>query len=162
MPLSALSNMQVDHCVPLKRIAPLLIKLVQEPAATVSALEPAAMPRELDIEINIAQGQHAREAGVTELGEPSLFTCPECHGTLLKLRDEHTLRFRYHTGHAFTADSLLSELTESIEQLLWNSVRPMEESVMLLRHFAGHLAKSGRQQDSEKYLHQRGPGSASC
>jgi two-component system, chemotaxis family, protein-glutamate methylesterase/glutaminase len=142
---------QVDHCVPLERIAPLLVRLTQEPIPTISEMESAAVPRELDVEIKIAQGEHARQAGVvTELGDPSLFTCPECHGTLIKLRDEHPIRFRCHTRHAFTADSLLSELTENIEQLLWTSVRSVE--VMLLRHLAQHLAKSGRNDEAEKYL----------
>ena len=86
------------------------------------------MPRELEIEIKIAQGQHARKAGVTELGDPSLFTCPDCHGTLVKLRDEHPFRFRCHTGHAYTADTLLLQLTERIEQQVWGSVRSIEES----------------------------------
>jgi two-component system chemotaxis response regulator CheB len=150
MPLSVLRNVQVDHCVSLERIAPLLVKLTQEPIPTINEMESAAVPRELDIEIKIAQGQHARQAGVTELGDPSLFTCPECHGTLLKLRDEHPIRFRCHTGHAFTADSLLSELTENIEQLLWTSVRSVEENVMLLRRLAEHLARSGRKELIER------------
>jgi len=154
MPLSALRNVRVDHCVPLEQIAPLLVKLTQERVPTIADMEPTAVPRELDIEIKIAQGQHAREAGVMKLGQPSLFTCPECHGTLLKLHDEHPLRFRCHTGHAYTADTLLSELTESIEQSLWSSVRSVEESAMLLRHLAEHLANSGRKEESEKYLRQ--------
>lgn len=152
MPLSALRNVRVDHCEPLLRIAPLLVRLTQEQLPAVGKSEPAAMPKELEIEVKIARGDHAREAGVRELGEPSLFTCPDCHGTLLKLRDEHPLRFRCHTGHAFTADSLLSELTESIEQQLWTSVRSLEESVMLLRHLAEHLTKGGRTDDAEKFL----------
>ena len=77
--------------------------------------------------------------GVTELGEPSIFTCPECHGTLLQLRDEHPLRYRCHTGHGYTADSLLAELTECIESTVWTSIRSIEESVMLMRHMAEHL-----------------------
>jgi two-component system, chemotaxis family, protein-glutamate methylesterase/glutaminase len=136
MPLSALRNVQVDHRVPLDRIAPLLVRLTQELIPTISEMEAAAVPRELDIEIKIAQGHHAREVGVTQLGEPSLFTCPECHGTLLKLRDEHPLRFRCHTGHAFTADSLLSGNYSPIgtrNQWVAGSYRPVRASRIAAR-----------------------------
>jgi two-component system chemotaxis response regulator CheB len=97
------------------------------------------MSKELEIEVNIACEEKARDAGVTELGEPSIFTCPECHGTLLQLRDEHPLRYRCHTGHGYTAESLLAELSESIESTVWTSIRSIEESVMLMRHIAKHL-----------------------
>jgi hypothetical protein len=39
-------------------------------------------------------------------------------------------------------------------QFLWSSVRSVEESVMLLRHVAEYLAKSGRKEEAEKYLRQ--------
>ena len=75
---------------------------------------------------------------VTSLGEPSVFTCPECHGTLLKLRGEHPMRFRCHTGHAFTADTLLADLSEATEEAIWNTIRSMQESSMLMTHLAEH------------------------
>ena len=50
------------------------------------------------------------------------------------------MRFRCHTGHAFTADSLLAALTEPTEDALWNAVRVIEESAMLLAHMADHVA----------------------
>jgi hypothetical protein len=37
------------------------------------------------------------------------------------------LRFRCHTGHAFSVSSLLAEVTESIEQALWSTLRGMED-----------------------------------
>src|SRR5262249_9796053 len=77
------------------------------------------------------------------MGELSPFTCPECHGSLLRLRDGGPIRFRCHTGHAFTAAALLAELTESIEGALWNAVRSVEESVLLMRHLAHHLSDAG-------------------
>jgi two-component system chemotaxis response regulator CheB len=57
-------------------------------------------------------------ASVTELGDPSIFTGPECHGTLSKLRGE-PVRYRCHAGHAFTADSLLAALSEITEDAVW-------------------------------------------
>ena len=62
------------------------------------------------------------------------------HGPELKEGDR--LRFRCHTGHAFSINSLLAELTEDIEQSLWTSIRSIEESTMLMRHLASHLSTS--------------------
>jgi two-component system, chemotaxis family, protein-glutamate methylesterase/glutaminase len=139
MPASALRHVQIDHCLPLSEIPSTLARLTRETIATSEDAERSRMSKELEIEVNIAREVKARDAGVGELGEPSIFTCPECHGTLLQLRDQHPLRFRCHTGHAFTADSLLADLSENIESSIWSSIRSIEESAMLLRHMAEHL-----------------------
>ena len=47
------------------------------------------------------------------LGERSTFTCPECAGTLWRMNDARMLRYRCHTGHAFTSEAL----SESQEQV---------------------------------------------
>jgi two-component system chemotaxis response regulator CheB len=53
------------------------------------------------------------------------------------VRDGGVPRFRCHTGHAFALDSLLASLTETVEQTLWNALRAVEETIMLLREAAG-------------------------
>jgi two-component system, chemotaxis family, protein-glutamate methylesterase/glutaminase len=76
-----------------------------------------------------------------QLGELSPFTCPECHGVLLQLQDGGITRFRCHTGHAFSANFLLDDLGESIEQTLWSTIRGIEENMLLLQHLARHAAE---------------------
>ncbi|GGK28686.1 hypothetical protein GCM10008955_23040 [Deinococcus malanensis] len=61
-------------------------------------------------------------------------------------------RFRCHTGHAFNENSLLSYVTESIEDSLWNALRAMDESQMLLRHMAEHYADMGDTRTAEVFL----------
>ena len=75
-----------------------------------------------------------------EHGELSPFTCPECHGVLSRLIEGKIVRYRCHTGHAFTADSLLASITENIEESLWSAVRGVDESIMLLNHMGDHFA----------------------
>jgi two-component system, chemotaxis family, protein-glutamate methylesterase/glutaminase len=70
---------------------------------------------------------------------------------LLQLSEGGRQRFRCHTGHAFSADGLLATLTENIEESLWNAVRSVEESVMLLRHLARHL-KDKDPKSSQEFL----------
>jgi two-component system chemotaxis response regulator CheB len=76
-----------------------------------------------------------------KFGELTPYTCPDCHGVLSTLKDGKLMRFRCHTGHAFSADSLLSTVTENIEESLYSAMRGVEESIMLLNHIGDHFAE---------------------
>jgi len=54
----------------------------------------------------------------------------------MRIREPSPLRFRCHTGHAFTAESLVVALEESTEQALWNCVRLLQEAQALLTEMA--------------------------
>ena len=133
MPATALRNATVDYCKPSSELSPLLIKLVQGKALEPTRLE-KKKKRLLEVEVEAAKGQGGHT--IVHHGEPSGFTCPECHGTLLKLRGEVPFRYRCHTGHAFTAQSLLAELDETTEEAVWNAVRSIQETSMLMSHLA--------------------------
>jgi two-component system chemotaxis response regulator CheB len=135
MPTSALRHVKVNYSLPLGEIAPLLVRLSNTPAEEEGAYQVSDW---MEIEISIAKEAEAIGAGIKTLGEPSSYACPECHGVLLQLQEGERIRFRCHTGHAYSSDSLLAEITERIDEALWNSIRSIEESVMLLRHLALH------------------------
>ena len=139
MPANALQYVSVDYSVPLKQVAPLLVDLTR---AEVKEKERFEMPEHLDIEVKIAKQDPALELDVRELWEKTSYTCPECHGVLLRLKEGGRERFRCHTGHAFSADGLLASLTESVEESLWYAIRNVEETVLLMRHLARHLKDS--------------------
>jgi two-component system, chemotaxis family, protein-glutamate methylesterase/glutaminase len=147
MPLSALKYVQVDHRLPVHEIAPLLARLARAPIAS----GVTAMPEELEVETAIALEKSAYEAGIMELGNLSPFTCPECHGTLLQMKTGGVLRFRCHTGHAYSHNSLLADLSESVEDALWNAVRVVEEGAMLMKHMSRHLQTSGEEEAAEAF-----------
>jgi two-component system chemotaxis response regulator CheB len=140
MPQAALRRTRVDYCLRVAEIAPALARVAAEPAADARAFP---VPEGLETETRIAMQDKAIREGVTELGEPSIFTCPECHGSLLRIKAGGGLRYRCHVGHGFTADALLAELTESIEGTLWTAVRSVQESALLLEHIAAHMRDSG-------------------
>jgi two-component system, chemotaxis family, protein-glutamate methylesterase/glutaminase len=73
---------------------------------------------------------------VDKLGESSVFTCPECSGVLWELRDGELLRFRCHVGHALSAESLLADQSEALENALWAALRALEEKMSLNRRLA--------------------------
>jgi two-component system chemotaxis response regulator CheB len=138
MPRSALRNVEVDYCLKLAAIVPRLVKLASSPAARAGEPPEEAMPKELQIEAEIAANGHSSATRVRELGDASMFTCPECQGTLVRLRDRTPVRFRCHAGHAFTAESLAAALAESVEDTLWASVRSLQEQAMLFNHLMEH------------------------
>jgi two-component system chemotaxis response regulator CheB len=140
MPWNAMRRTRVDHCLRMAEIPAALAGLAVEPSAEADTLP--APSEDLEIETRIAMEENPLQAGLAALGPPSMFTCPECHGVLIRLQTGG-LRFRCHTGHAFTANALLAELTESIEDDIWNVVRSVEESSLLMEHMAGHARSAG-------------------
>ena len=149
MPQNALAHVKVDYCLLLEEIAPLLVRLTTEEAEEEGEFQ---VPKEVEIEVNIAKEQKALDAGVLRLGEPSNYACPECHGVLLQLKEGGLLRFRCHTGHAYSIESLLADITEQMDDALWNSIRAFEEGELFMRHMAEHLGKAENGHTAEAFL----------
>jgi two-component system chemotaxis response regulator CheB len=157
MPLHALKYVRVDYRLTIPELAKLLPRLVAagapipplEPALD-PALDPAPVnlspphhPDQLGVEAAIALEHSPLNAGVLDLGPLTPYTCPECSGVLVQLHDGNLLRFRCHTGHAYTRSSLLAAVNESIENTLWDTVRVLEEHLLLLQHLGRHAAAQG-------------------
>ena len=138
MPRSALRNVPVDHCVPLEAIAPLLVDLAAIPAPPAGAGIPEALQRE----VAINRGEPVME-NLEVIATPASLACPDCGGALWEVKDPKPLRYRCHTGHAFTALSLANAQKETAEQALWSSVRALQEREMLLRRMASIAEATG-------------------
>lgn len=149
MPQSAIKHVRVDYCLPVAEMASVLIRLA---SANVMGEEVGEVPEEMEIENRIAKQENAIESGVQTLGEPSSYACPECHGVLLQLKGENPLRFRCHTGHAYSVQSLLAEVNEKMEASLWSAIRSFEEGAMLLRQMAGHAHEGAKDHTTEELL----------
>jgi len=141
MPENAMHLVKVDHCVPVSEIAELLVRLSKEPFTA----KPGVMKDEqTKKEIEIAAEKNPLEKGIMGLGELTPFTCPECHGVLSRLYNENIVRYRCHTGHAYSVDALMASLTEKVEDALYNAVRGMDETIMLLNHLGDHCAEANQ------------------
>lgn len=138
MPQSVLEYVDVDHVIPASLMGALLEGLIGEPTPQKHKLSEKDLVR-LKKEVIIATKDNAFEMGIMDMGELTEFTCPECHGALVRLVEGKLIRFRCHTGHAYTASSLLASITESVEEMLWSSMRGMEETTMLLKSIARHF-----------------------
>lgn len=147
MPTSALQHVAVDYVAPAAALGALLADLVVRPVA---ANAPPPVRPDLALETRIALEDNALEGGVLDLGPPTPYTCPECHGTLLQITADGMMRFRCHTGHAYSLATLVSEVTASIEAALWSAIRAIDEQVLLLRHAATHAADDQRLPDADR------------
>ncbi len=135
MPSSVIANVKVDYTIAIAGMSALIAQLVQ----SLSGMnEGSAMSDHMKIEKQIAASDNALESGVMRLGVPSAYTCPECHGVLLHWEEGGRLRFRCHTGHAYGSASLLAEVTESVDRVLWNALRCLDEERMLLVQLSEH------------------------
>ena len=70
------------------------------------------------------------------LGEPSVFVCPECHGPLWEIEDGDMLRYRCHTGHAFTSEAMLEAQSAEADQILWSLLRAHQQRAEFARRMA--------------------------
>lgn len=143
MPASALAAVAVDYQVSIAEMAPLLVRLTAEtvPTASEVALEEQ---QKTSREVRIAAQERALAPGKLAFGPLTPYACPDCHGVLSAIVDGDILRYRCHTGHAHSADSLLASITEKIEDTLWSAIRGVEESISLLNNLGDHYAEKNQ------------------
>ena len=138
MPAHAASHVAVDYSVPLKQMASLLVQLAgRDPGAT-----ERVVPQTTQVEIDIAKGKNPRDAGFEEIAMPSRFACPECHGVLLQVKEGGRIRFRCHTGHAYSPASLLADIDQGIRAAMGVSLRALEEGIILLDQLTAHVQET--------------------
>ncbi len=137
MPESALRGVAIDHVATLDAMGPLLTQLVS-PARPPSPPNPLAIPHDLRLEAAIAERVVGTTEQADELGHRAPLSCPDCGGALWELNQGKVLRYRCHTGHAYTADALAELSQRGLEESLWVALRMMEERKNLLSSLAAH------------------------
>lgn len=133
MPRSALQLVQTDQICRAAEIAPLVVRLAEEPVTQegASAMNDASGQANVTIQQDIAE--QARNQRDNEL---TLFTCPDCGGSLWQIDEGPFLRFQCHVGHAWGSDALMNLKTEELEAALWTCVRLLTEKATLSRQLA--------------------------
>jgi two-component system chemotaxis response regulator CheB len=132
MPRSALQAVKVDHILPLREIPLLISALTRETAVDARPLHgPHLQPMEPDL-AEAAIAIHSKDRP----GRVSVFSCPECHGTLWEADDGGILRFRCRVGHVYSPESMLAAQTDSVDRALWAALRSLEERAALTRRLS--------------------------
>ena len=131
MPRNALNNVKVDYCLPISEMGALLDEIIPR---RLQKRKP--VPEDILIEAEIAERVLSDLPSVNKLGDQVPFNCPGCGGVLWKVGKDSNLRFRCHTGHAYTAAFLLADQTRKIEETMWTALRMFEERKNLLTEMA--------------------------
>jgi two-component system chemotaxis response regulator CheB len=129
MPANALRKGAVDHITALAGIPALLRDLVHQPAA-----QKSRPPEHLRHEIEMAKTGRSTIPVMDKIGRRSALTCPECDGVLWEIEEGDGLRYRCHTGHAFTADLVNIALEDSVSRALAVALRSFEERAEIARN----------------------------
>jgi two-component system chemotaxis response regulator CheB len=139
MPQTAVSNVEVDYCLPISEIGACLAKILAK-----RARKRVPIPKDIAMEAKIAERVLSDVSAVEKLGDQVPFNCPNCGGVLWEMKDRDLLRYRCHTGHSYTADVLLVEQTKKVEETLWIALRMFEERRNLLTTMAAPKRGIGR------------------
>ena len=152
MPSAAIRRVEIDKVAPLGAIGKTLSILVSKGPG-----KGGNPPLELLAEARVASGGRLSIDDMDGLGDRSAMTCPECGGVLWELGGESTLHFRCHTGHAFSAEALGTDLTQRLEATLWSAVRLFEERrnflLSMSKYGASTATENSRVEEIEMHLH---------
>lgn len=149
MPQSAILTGQVDHQVPIQQMGALIKDLVQTPASEIEAI-----PKDIAMEVKIAEKTMSNIALENNLGQLVPISCPDCGGPLWSLKTDMVRRYRCHVGHGFTAKALLASQDSTLEQALWIAMRTLEERANLSKMMAEDELRRGRGKSAQVYQEQ--------
>ncbi len=141
MPRNAIEAVEADFILPAGEIGQVLQRLSGESVATGTKKH---RDRQLEAEVGVSIGDNGLMREILALGKFTPFTCPECHGALVEIVEGRLVRFRCHTGHAFTLSHLLAEVTQANEEAIISALRSIEETQFLLDRVHSHLKITGR------------------
>jgi two-component system chemotaxis response regulator CheB len=133
MPQSVLNKIRVDHQVPLTGMSDLLKIILRE-----ALPEPVPVPRELQVEAEITENMMTTINDLKKIGDKSDFVCPDCGGSLYAVKNDPVPRYRCHTGHVYTENTLYDVQGLHLEESVWVSIRMLEERYNMLQLMATH------------------------
>lgn len=142
MPVSALRLVDADQVLPAREIGRFLASAdvsaspLQEAGHIDDPFEAPAKKIRADF---LGQERDSRGDQLT------MYTCPDCGGTLWQSDTGKHLGFQCHVGHTWGIESLLGQKSEELEAALWSCVRMLEERATLSRQVAVRLRDAGDQ-----------------
>jgi two-component system, chemotaxis family, protein-glutamate methylesterase/glutaminase len=149
MPLNALAQVKIDHRAPTGQLGTIVSRLVGEP------VEPVAKDTGVLSDIEGEYRISANEANPADLSArsdtPSVFSCPDCDGVLQETEDGGMLRFRCVIGHAYGAQTLMSEQLDGIDGALMAALRALEENAALADRMAKRARSRGHQKSAAQF-----------
>jgi two-component system, chemotaxis family, protein-glutamate methylesterase/glutaminase len=144
MPLKAIAQDHPEYVLPVDRIAGTVVELVEK----------ASLSREVEMrddspdEIGLETRYSALEIDAVERdgapGELTPYSCPECGGALWEIRDGELPRYRCRVGHAYAADSVFEDQSNSVDRALWVALRALLERASMSERIARRSRGDGK------------------
>lgn len=138
MPLSVINNMEVDYVATLQEIGSLISEITKKKKG-----KKKPVPKDVIAESKIAETTAVTIEDVAEIGDMSVFACPDCGGNLWTIKSDVIKRYRCHIGHAYTEQDLVVKQAEVATSTLWVALRMMEERKHLLKKMQLDSEKKG-------------------
>ena len=150
LPQNVIRQVETDHVVALEEMAEVLVNLCRQTDPK-TAKVPADIWQEVQITERIMTNSAMNDIEeLNKIGERVPYSCPECGGSLWELTQPGTLkRYRCHTGHAYTQDSLLLSMSSHLEETLWVAMRTLEERRNILLHMSQNDNQKGNRRWAE-------------
>jgi two-component system chemotaxis response regulator CheB len=142
MPRSVIESVGPTHVLPVKEIAA-LIGAENGGLAAGPGEEEMADYRQEDLTVEQEEVEYP-ESPVRQ-GTPSVYSCPDCGGTLWEMHDGDILHFRCRVGHGYASGSLLNAQTHALDGALWTALRALDEKIALSRRLRDLAADRGQE-----------------
>lgn len=146
MPLSVMKETEVDYCVPLAQIGSVISDIIIS-----NDVVNTIIPPDIIKEISIAESGGAGIEELEQIGDRTVFSCPDCCGVLFEIKDGKATRYKCHTGHTYSLNNLLIKKNKSMEATLWVALRTLEERKKLLSQLADKNIKRGFHRTASDY-----------
>jgi two-component system, chemotaxis family, protein-glutamate methylesterase/glutaminase len=153
MPQNALEMVPDADVVPLDGIPDRIVQLVGTPAPGAPPVKPKPTASRHAAIDPVELEPRASEA-LSERGEASGFTCPECHGAIFEVDARGVPRYRCRVGHAYSDESLLAAQNGSLEAALWAALRALEEGGEMSRRLVERAEQRGASRAAQHFARE--------
>jgi two-component system chemotaxis response regulator CheB len=140
MPLRALELMEPDMVLPAAEIGDAIARTVVAGAGTEEVR--TVMDDEERVKAVMSE-DFAEQARNERADEVTLYTCPDCGGTLWQSAQGPGTWFQCHVGHGYGLEVLLSLKSEEVEAALWKCIRLLREKATLTRQSVARYGELG-------------------
>jgi two-component system, chemotaxis family, protein-glutamate methylesterase/glutaminase len=153
MPRAALSRADGHHVLGASEIGSFLVRLVCEEAEDRGEKQ-MARHRDTDAGDKVIRRDIQEQSEDGRANELTLYTCPDCGGTLWQIDQGRVMQFRCHVGHRWSPEVMLVEKSEQLEASLWVAVRLLTEKATLTRQLAKRAEEAGHPETASKIAEQ--------
>lgn len=141
MPRSVIENVGPTYVLPVKEIAPLISGGNGGMGSGAGEADMAEYQQE---DVTVEQEEVEFPESPVREGTPSVYSCPDCGGTLWEMNDGDVLHFRCRVGHGYSPGSLLNAQTQALDGALWSALRALDEKIALSRRLRDRAAARGQ------------------